>query len=139
MTQFQVQVLMSGQRKTGTDTVKEFRAKSPDSNWSCEQNSSNNAVYSLLPNARFNNDTQAGWDDLGGRWENHGCSVSVVGTTTTGSCWVRGGNKDCFAGVCNCPGGGHGRVAVWGSYTVHQVSTGPTRQEPVQLYTTPYA
>jgi hypothetical protein len=131
MIQYQVQVQMSGQRKTETDVPRPFRVESPNFNWSCEQNASNLAVFSLPPNSRFNNDIQAGWADLGGGWENHGCSVATTGTTTTGSCWVRGGNRDCFLGACNCPGGGHGRVAVWGSVTTHQVDTADFRDELV--------
>lgn len=135
--QYRIEVLANGQRIVETEVSQAFRAESPNFDWSCEQNISNNASWSLPPNvgAHFNNDVAAGWAELGGRWENQGCSLAVAGTTATGNCWVRGGNKDCVGPICNCPGGGHGRVAVWGTYTTRQVTRSDFGDESVFVTT----
>jgi hypothetical protein len=117
--QFEITILKSGITNTTGPVDEAFRVESPNFNWGCEQNASNHADFNV-PVGHTIIEKSAGWADLGGRWENHGCSVSDTGGKVVGECHVRGGNKTCFLGACDCPGGGHGRVAAWGK-TRHNV------------------
>ena len=112
--QYEVTILKTGLTTTQGPKDEPFRVESPNFNWGCEENTGNHADFPV-PAGHTVLDKSAGWADLGGRWENHGCSVSDTGGRVVGECHVRGGNKDCFVVGCNCPGGGHGRVAVWGT------------------------
>ena len=107
---YRASVYLSGQDTTEKTRDVPFRAVSSNHNWSCEENKSAVASFQL-PSGASVLSAEAQWTELGGRWENHSCDHATVGTQVTGTCNIRGGNKDCvpFTGPCNCSGGGHGQ------------------------------
>ncbi len=103
-----------------------FSEVSPKQEWSCEENKTQTASFTLPSEATLISKS-AEWVELHNRFENQGCSVANAGTSVTANCWVRGGNRDCvpMTGICNCPGGGDGKARVFGKYRIQKRTTAP--------------
>jgi hypothetical protein len=125
--QYEVSLLKSGVTTTTGTAHEAFRVESPNFNWSCEENAGNHADFTV-PAGHTLVEKHVGWAELGGRWENHGCSVSDTGGRVVGSCSVKGGNKSWG----QCSGGGHGRVALWGTTRKEVTSQAPFENELVR-------
>ena len=128
--QFSASVTASGTAVSLSDQDVPFSVLSPNTEWSCEENKTLIAEFSLPTGATLVS-KDADWGAIAGRYENHGCSVAVAGTSVTASCSVRGGNKDC-ALFCNCPGGGNGKARVFGTYRIQNQTTTPFANVPIQ-------
>jgi len=120
--QFSAAVAVSGTTISTSDLDVPFSEISPNMEWSCEENKSQIATFTLPDGATLLSKT-ADWGEIGGRYENQGCSVATAGTSVTANCSVRGGNKEGAFGVYNCPGGGHGKARVSGSYRIQNRTT----------------
>jgi len=118
--QFEATLSVDGTTTAANLTTVPFSSVSPNTEWSCEQNQTAAATFSL-PEGAVLDKVDANWSDLGGRYENKGCQVHPAGTSLVGDCSVRGGNKDCIplTGVCNCSGGGNGKAHVFGTYKIN--------------------
>jgi hypothetical protein len=112
---FSASITASGETVSVSDVDTPFSEMSPNIQWSCEENKTQIASFTLPDGATLLS-KNADWGEIGGRWENQGCSVATAGKSVTASCSVRGGNKEGAFGVYNCPGGGHGKARVFGTY-----------------------
>jgi len=128
--QFQGVVKVSGSTVTAADVELPFSVQSPNMEWSCEENKTQTSNFTL-PDGAILTKSDGSWSEIGGRYENKGCTVQNAGTSVTASCSVRGGNKDCFLVGCNCAGGGHGKVTVSGLYKISQRTTTELKDVPV--------
>jgi hypothetical protein len=61
--------------------------------------------------------------------------VSGTKASATGS--ISGVDKQCFLGACNCPGGGHGKLQIFGTYVLDQPVTTPFHDQREQVHVNP--
>jgi hypothetical protein len=130
--QFSASVTAAGTAISVSNQDIPFSVLSPNIEWSCEENKTQTASFTLPSGATLLSQ-DADWGEIAGRYENHGCSVATAGTSVIASCSVRGGNKDC-ALFCNCPGGGNGKARVFGTYRVQNSTPTPFTDRPIQTF-----
>lgn len=124
---YSIRVVSDGTRTASAPVQLPFSNTSGEIQVGCE-NSASTTVQWNAPDGASQIAPQSVWydtDNLKGQSSNAVASGPVASATGT----VSGRDKQCVLGVCNCPGGGHGKLRLFGTYVVSQTVTSPFHDE----------
>ncbi|KSV76035.1 hypothetical protein N185_16435 [Sinorhizobium sp. GW3] len=129
---YDVKLTYSATKDTTSLVDQSYGLRSGYKNMGCEETTSA-AVRFEAPSNATEIQCATAWvetSNVGSSSDN--CAIGGTVVTATGS--MRGRNKDCALGICNCPGGGHGYLQLSGSYRVPATSTSVLKDVPVGTY-----
>jgi hypothetical protein len=132
---YAVKVIIDGARTAPQPVQSAFSNASGEQQVGCDATTSTQVSWTGPDNAR-QVVAQAEWfegDGLG----SVSSTAAASGNTATATGSVHGRSKQCVFGVCNCPGGGHAKLRVFGSYVVDQVLTTPFHDEREVVHINP--
>jgi hypothetical protein len=114
---YDLDVQASGIATVRTPQVLAFNNSSRYVSVDCEQTAVTSVNWQAPENARIS-DAHAEWVEVN-NVTSQTQNVVIVGASTTATGSIRGLNKQCaIFSICNCPGGGHGQLRVFGTYTL---------------------
>lgn len=132
---YSIKVVSNGSRTVSGPVQSQFSNISGEIQVGCE-NSASTTVQWNAPDGASQITPQAMWSEtsnLNGQSANAVVSGTVVSATGT----ISGLNKQCVLGVCNCPGGGHGKLRLFGTYVISQTVTNPFHDEQQVTHVNP--
>jgi hypothetical protein len=133
---YAMKVFIDGARTALQPVQSDFSVASGEQQVDCDASTSTAIQWSGPAEAKQIN-PRSEWINTNNVRENNSTPAST-GTTATASGTIYGLHKQCGPfNICNCPGGGHGNLHLFGTYVVDKLQTTPFHDERSVVHVNP--